>query len=90
VSALAAQSWGDGGHVLEVWCEGLRWRYALYHVPTGEVLSAGYALKRWRAVEHGRAAARAHGLLQCVPPRRYPAQLTFDLDDDSESLWSQR
>lgn len=59
---LWAQSWGDGGHVLELWWERPCWHHALIHMPTGELLSHGRASTRWQAAQHGRRAARRYGL----------------------------
>lgn len=62
--------WGDGGHVAEVWAEAGLWRYALIHVPTGEILSQGADALRWRAVERLRRAAATCGLQEWPRARR--------------------
>lgn len=54
--------WGDGGHHLDVWWESPLYVWALYHVPTGEVLDMGEVRWQYQGIRDGLAAAARFGL----------------------------
>ena len=64
-----AQTWGDGGHIGQVFRERGVWVWALIHVPTGEILCLGRAWLRCDAVAQLRACAKRRGLQVYQHPR---------------------
>ncbi len=64
-----AQTWGDGGHIGQVFRERGVWVWLLCHVPTGEILCLGRCWARCDAVARLRRSAKGFGLQVYQHPR---------------------